>query len=52
MADVMKCVNQLFNNNTINEDYFLEAGDVTLDGTIKMNDVMKLANYVLKGGIL
>ena len=52
MADVMKLVDYLFDNDTMTEDYNLKAGDVNNTNTVTMADVMKLVDYILEGGEL
>ena len=52
MADVMKLVDYLFDNDTMTEDYNLKAGDVNNTNTVTMADVMKLVDHILEGGEL
>lgn len=52
MADVMKLVDYLLDNDTMTEDYNLKAGDVNNTNTVTMADVMKLVDHILEGGEL
>ena len=50
MPDVMKAVNYMLNdNNNEDEECYKKAADVTSDGKILMNDVMKIVNYMFEG---
>ena len=50
MADVMRLVDYLFDNDTMSEEYNLKAGDLNNSNTVTMADVMKLVDYILEGG--
>ena len=52
MADVMRLVDYLFDNDTMSEEYNLKAGDLNNSNTVTMADVMKLVDYILEGGEL
>ena len=49
MPDVMKTVNYMLNDNNNEEECYKKAADVTNDGKILMNDVMKIVNYMFEG---